>query len=448
MKITDKYIRSLFLTSMAVVCGLAMTSCEDEPDKYKVAEGKPSVNYVRLPNLSASDSLITEASLQTTVCLVGNNLRSVYELYFNDQKAVLNSSYITDNTLIVDIPKGIPEVTTNKIYMVTQSKDTVTFDFGVVVPAPVVSSMSCEYAEPGSKVSFSGQYFVDDESSPLAITFTGGATVQDYTVASDASRSSVSFTVPEGAEPGPITVTSIYGTTQTAFYYKDTRGMLFDFDGETGLGNHGWHDRVITSDETSITGNFVQLGDGVTTLDAAGGWNDSQFSFEYWPGSWNSPVDYPEREGVRLYDMVDFSGFASMALKFEMYIPSSNPWSAGALQAIFAGTDLVTMGSADTDVFGNAVPGCNNSYFQDNTLPRGFYRPWTDTGSYDTGNEWITVTMPFSAFTYGFEGDTATRGLQQSDFASLVLFVVGGGVSGTECAPIIKIDNIRVVPNK
>ena len=35
-----------------------------------------------------------------------------------------------------------------------------------------------------------------------------------------------------------------------------------------------------------------------------------------------------------------------------------------------------------------------------------------------------------------------------SDFASLTMFVVGGGVNGTECKPIIKMDNIRVVPNK
>lgn len=445
---TNKYIKGLFLATMAVAFGSVLTSCEDEPDKYEVAGGVPTVHYVRLPNASAADSLITEASLQTSICLVGENLRSVYELYFNDQKAVLNSSYITDNVLIVDIPKGIPEVTTNKIYMVTRSNETVTYDFGVVVPAPVISSMSCEYAEPGSRVSFSGQYFVDDENSPLEITFTGGAKVTNYTAATDASRSSVSFVIPEGAEPGPITVTSIYGTSQSVFYYKDTRGMLFDFDGETGLGNHGWHDRVITSDETSITGNFVQLGDGTTTLDAAGGWNDSQFSFEYWPGSWNTPTDYPEREGIRLYDMVDFSNFANMALKFEMYIPSSNPWSAGALQAIFAGTDLITLGNGGTDIYGNTVAAPNNSYFQDNTLPRGFYRPWTTTGSYDTGDQWQTVTMPLSSFTYGFEGDNATRSLQQSDFASLVLFIVGGGVPGTDCTPIVKIDNIRVVPNK
>ena len=94
------------------------------------------------------------------------------------------------------------------------------------------------------------------------------------------------------------------------------------------------------------------------------------------------------------------------------------------------------------------LAGANNSYFQDDVLPRGFYRPWSDTGSFDTGDEWITVTVPFSNFTYGFSGAQATGTLTANDFASLNIFVVGGGLDGTECTPIIRIDNIRAVPNR
>ena len=37
---------------------------------------------------------------------------------------------------------------------------------------------------------------------------------------------------------------------------------------------------------------------------------------------------------------------------------------------------------------------------------------------------------------------------KSEDFASLTIFVVGGGVNGIECTPVIKIDNIRAVPNR
>lgn len=445
MKLQNKIPFSLFCL-IALVASFSMASCEDEPDKYEVADGLPTVRYIRSPYAVSADSLITEASTGTTICLVGENLRSIYELYFNDVQAILNSSYMTDNTVIVDVPQSIPTKVSNKMYMVTRNGETVEYDFSVTVPAPTLTTMSCEYAPAGSEVTITGNYFVDDPNVPLSVVFPGDIEVTEFT---NISQSSISFIMPECTEEGAIDVTTIYGTTTSAFHYLDTRGMLFDFDGMTGLGNHGWHDRTITSDETSITGNFVQLGDGNTTLDAAGGWNDSQFAFEYWPGSWNTPTDYPEGEGIRLYDLADFSDYTNMSIKFEMYIPSSNPWSSGAMQVIFAGTDLVTYGNGGTDIYGNAIAGPNNTYFQNDELPRALYRPWTTTGSYHTDDQWVTVSLPISSnFIYGFNGGTATGTLSADDFASLVIFVTGGGVEGTECTPLIKIDNIRAVPNR
>lgn len=93
-----------FFAAAVVVAGFSMAACEDEPDKYEVAGGKPTLKYVRVPDPAAADSLLTGAYMANTICLVGENLRSVYELYFNDQKAILNTSYITDHTLMVDVP--------------------------------------------------------------------------------------------------------------------------------------------------------------------------------------------------------------------------------------------------------------------------------------------------------------------------------------------------------
>ena len=85
------------------------------------------------------------------------------------------------------------------------------------------------------------------------------------------------------------------------------------------------------------------LGDGATVLNAAADWNDNDFSFEYWPGTWNTPTDYTD--GARLFDIVDFKDYNNMSLKFEICIPASGAWQAGAMQLIFAGTDKVTTGN-------------------------------------------------------------------------------------------------------
>ena len=42
----NQYTKGLFLSVLAVA-GLTLTSCKDQPDAYKVADGTPSINYVR-----------------------------------------------------------------------------------------------------------------------------------------------------------------------------------------------------------------------------------------------------------------------------------------------------------------------------------------------------------------------------------------------------------------
>lgn len=131
-----------------------------------------------------------------------------------------------------------------------------------------------------------------------------------------------------------------------------------------------------------------------------------------------------------------------------MYIPKSNPWMAGAMQLIVGGVDKITGAGGGVDVHGEMTAGANNTFFNNNVLPRGLYRPWEATGSYDTGDKWVTVTLPFSDFIYGINGGKASGNLKSSDFTSLTIFIVGGGVNGKECKPIVKIDNIRAVPYK
>lgn len=95
---------ALFAVALATVSA-GFTSCEDEPDKYEVAGGTPTIDYVRPVDAASKDSLLTGASLNNTICIVGRNLRSVTKINFNDQAAVLNTSYMTDNTIIVTVPR-------------------------------------------------------------------------------------------------------------------------------------------------------------------------------------------------------------------------------------------------------------------------------------------------------------------------------------------------------
>ncbi|MDO4956489.1 MAG: glycan-binding surface protein [Bacteroidales bacterium] len=464
MKNINILAKGLFMA--VVAASMSLTSCKDEPDKYETASGKPTIHYIRCLSSEVegrneeagthhtNGELVTEAYPQSTLCLVGENLRSITQIYFNNLKAVMNSSYITDNTLIVDVPKNVPTEVTDKIYMITADKDTLDYDFHVVISAPVIANMECEYAKPGSEQTIFGQYMISDPNSPLTVWFKDK---DDKDVKAEISYiaedfTSVTFVIPENAAEGPVTIQSIYGTTTSNFRYMDTRGLMFDFDGKTGLAfdDHCWHGHSAKEDDYSLSGKYIQM--GPATLDETAAWNDGDFALEYWCGDWNNPQTY-EGNGARLFDIVDFSKSEDMTLKFEMCIPSDNKWSAGAMQFIFAPTSAVTL-SGNPDVYGNATAGANNTFFRTAAdggldLPRALYRPWTATGSYDTGGKWITVSLPISSsFVYNFDGSGVSAALSEEDFASLTIFLIGGGVNGTECTPIIKIDNIRAVPNK
>lgn len=440
-----RYINWFFVAALAMM-GCFMTACEDQPDKYEIADGVPTLKYVRSPLPEEADSLLVGAYLGNTVCLVGDNLRSIYELYFNDQKATLNTSYMTDHTVLVDIPKNIPEEVTNKIYMITKSGAKVDFDFSVMVPAPVVSSMSCEYAPAGSEAVLYGDYFVDDPNVPLTISMPGDITVEGEQITS-ITKTAVKFIVPVGAMQGNIRVKSIYGTGQSVFQYKDTRNILFDWDGNyegaLAAGNswNGDNEKKgqILPSVPSVDGKYMVM--GPATLSGGQWQTPGEYLMMYWP-------DPNATEGcVPLYNLPQFKKMLEdykieeLALKFEVYVPTSNPWMAEGMQIRFTSLDEVSMSNQTQAYIWN-----DDESHEEGKAPRGVWVPWEETGSYDTNNQWVTVTLKMSEFNKLVSGLASDTEFTQDRFAGLSIFLRGGGVDGKECEPIICIDNIRVVP--
>ena len=424
--------------------GFTVVSCDDQPDKFEMTAGQPTVKYVRLTDPEKSDSLLDQAFMETKVCLVGDNLTSIHKLWFNDQQAVLNTSLITDHTLIVDIPGRIPQEITNKIYMETRDGVMCDYDFAVLVPAPVIVSMKNEWVAAGDEAVIYGRFFVDDPNNPISITMPGNIVVPHDNITSF-TENEIRFVVPAECAnvSGQISVNTLYGQGRSPFYFHDNRGMLFDFDGLSPLSFDGdvWHGHAAIYDDNALSGNYIQFGDGETML-GDNTWLESLFFAEYWPGSWNDP-EFPDYgQGMKISNLVDFSNYENMSLKFEIQIPSSSPWNSAAMQIVFAPSSTIHVQGASWDFFNGP---------DDVQAPRAMYRPWQTAagGDFHTGGEWVTVTIPFSAFVNNFEGGAAANGFTGPEsFDSFQISIVGGGIlTEKECTPIIRMDNIRAVPN-
>ena len=427
-----------------IAASTALVGCKDQPDKFEMTGGVPTIKYIRLTDPEKGDSLLNQAFMETTICLVGDNLSSIHRLWFNDQPAILNTSLITDHTLIVDIPSKIPDEITNKIYMETRDGDLCEYDFTVLVPAPVINSLKNEWVKIGDEAVILGRYFVDDVNYPISITMPGNIQVPYQNITS-VTETEIHFIVPEESEgtSGQISVATIYGSKRSPFYFHDERGMMFDFDGISPLSFEGdvWHKHAAVIDDNALSGYYIQFGDGETVLDD-NTWDESHFFAEYWAGSWNDPEFPAYGQGMKLNDLVDFSNWENMSLKFEMQIPSSNPWNTAAMQLVFASAESIHVQAASWDFF-NGDPSLQ--------APRAMYRPWQNAagGNYHTNGEWITVTVPLTSFIYNNEGSSCANSFTGPEsFGSFQISVCAGGVTTeNECTPIIRVDNIRVVEN-
>jgi len=426
MKIINDIFKGIVVVALVLTALLGFTGCNDEPDKYESTGGSPTVLYVRMSDVATKDSLITGAYMGANICIVGNNLRSVHKLFFNDKEAILNTSFMTDHTLLVDVPSTLPDNPTDKMYLVNWDNDTIEYEFQVLVPSPVVSSISNEYAADGEIVTIKGDYLLSYDNYPLSINFTGNVPVTEFT---NISKTSVSFKVPEGAKKGYVTAESKYGSGRSKFYFRDDRYVLFDWDedGDAAIATgHGWRNGNVMNDFEGITpvdGNYLYFG-GATLTDG-GTWAEDNYSFNYWP---EPDAGYPE-----LNTLFPGSDVDKYNLKFEINIPSSAPWTNLGMQIIFTSNDEVTYSTA------------SNAYIANDAVPRYIWEPWMSSGIYSTDG-WETVTIPLSSLKTDRYGNSLSV-RKYAEMTGLTFFIVyGTSMENDACSPNIGIDNIRIAP--
>ena len=130
------------------------------------------------------------------------------------------------------------------------------------------------------------------------------------------------------------------------------------------------------------------------------------------------------------------------------------------MQIYFGSVTQVSNSAAGAkDIYGNTLAGTNNTFFHEQgKLNRALYMPWKDTEDklYHTDGKWVTVTIPLTDFNMDYDGNKIDKFFTSTaDFGCFNIFIIRGGYddksalpTGVACTPFIKIDNIRVVPNK
>jgi len=408
----NKLASIVMLLLAALSSGTLFQACEKSDSG---GGAPPVVNYIRISDPTKSDSLVTSAFMGSTIAIMGENLQDVNQVWFNDQKAYINSSFVTGTTIIITIPNHIPGVVTNQIYIITtNTQDTLKVPFNVVVPAPRLDAMYEEYVPAGGIAVIMGNFFIDDPGSPLKVFFPGNIEGEVKNVTID----EIQVKVPEGAGVGPIQVKTIYGSTRSAFYFRDDRGMVLNYDNLNTAGS--WRGGTIKNDANSLDRNYLvlkgTLGDNAGAEDFAGG----GFVSELWG-------DANGRPSGNLFtgDPADY------LFKFEANVVS---WT-GAYLNICWGPWASSVG-----------PYQNQLYWSDMNA-RGLWKAWETTGkgSFKTVG-WMTVTIPMTEMKYTKGPAFGPMVFDKAKAGSLTFWMNGpAATTGGDSQIEIYIDNVRIV---
>ncbi|UII24597.1 glycan-binding surface protein [Fulvivirga maritima] len=383
------YIKALYIF-MALCISTLYIGCSDDDEGPN--GGQPRIRYVRMTDPASSDSLLVASYQSNMVAIMGENLGATVEVWFNDKKAGLLPTLVTNTSILTTIPSELPEVINDQLKLVFDNGDSLMYDFTVEISEPFLRNMMSEYVSAGDTARIRGQYFY----GPLEVTFSGGVTAEVINI--NEENTIIDVIVPEGAEKGPVTIESNFGVGESGFWFRDDRNIIMgseetDFSG--WWGTQGWiaeQDTVIEN----INGNFVRLDESI----GAWGW------IELYTGDGGTI-----KEATSNIPRDAFNSPDSYSVKFEVY-PVSD--MAGAQLRMFLG---------NADDF--------------NTARQNNFYTWAP--NFNVTGKWQTISIPFNEFLANNSFLTYNEAGYQAAF-----YFTGPVPSYLNFA----LDNVRVVPNE
>lgn len=377
-----------------------ITSCEeDTPDILAEKDGPASISYIRVTDPTIGDSLLTGAFMGSLIAIVGDNLGDTKELWFNDQKALLEPNYITDKTILVNVPTIVPTEVTDKMRLVFSDGAELIHDFKVNVPGPTIKGVKAEFVPAGGIMELRGDFFFNPK-----VSFTGGAEGEIVS----AEKTVLHVRVPAGAQPGPVTVQTSFGKVNSKFLFRDNRNIILNFD-----------DRSCESWTAAYSSTALLEGvdpvDGIYAYfknDNHGAWSwQNGMTMQYWATRGRGKVP------------IAVGNPNDMVFKMEVNVPV--PW-ADVRMEIFPAPygDSEGRGSDKSAI-------CR-------------WAPFKPDAPYKTDG-WVTVTIPLTEFVHNTSDDNPTRKIE--DFSELSNFTMMSFGPCNSPVPIrIAFDNIRIVP--
>ncbi|WP_413668347.1 glycan-binding surface protein [Mucilaginibacter sp. Mucisp86] len=401
MKKLNYYIKSCLLLAVLAAVVFMQSGCKK--DDSSSSKGTPVITSIRNYVAHPGDSLLSSVGTGQWIVISGKNLKGALAINFDGVKGSFNDAWFSDTSAIALIPAVIafptvPSDKLNTIQYITNHGQT-TFSFPIVAPAPTISGVSNEEANPGDSVRINGLSFFFVKSVVY-----GGINITSFKSSNDGT--SIALAVPAGIAQtgGIVSIETKSGKAATVYsVHNFVNGVLNNYD---NINNFSWGSNTSNS-SASYPGNTGYYGIMNASNVPAGDWS-------WWNGG--RSININSAQWVPQANLKDT--LSHYAVKFE--ISATKPWTNGSIQIL-----------------------------KDYGSYAALYRPWkTASGATAafTTKGWQTVTIPFTSFVdnKGFPATSLTDFLGSTGAGGIEFQFINDGSSTVQNFEAA-IDNIRVV---
>ena len=294
---------------------------------------------------------------------------------------------------------------------------------------PELYGMKCEFVPDGDTAVIYGKHLQN-----ATVLFPENMKAK---IGKNSNDTMLTVVVPKGSIPGKLAVIANNDTVYSNFLFRDQRNTIIDFDqrlaswgGFEPLDEEGNPITAIMETPDSVTKIPSKLPEGC----------DGKYALLFgkymhpWSMTQSMYIQYVanQLEGGRGNVSIagPFSGYPlnQLALKFEVYIPATTPYTKVHTEIFFGPYDAPDKHGRDRS-------------------PIYFWEPFAKTGKYATSG-WQTITIPLTQFTHGIHSSTekfpTPIDLKKATNFSFVQF--GDTVGTKEPLILMCVDNFRVVP--
>jgi hypothetical protein len=350
------------------------TSCEEDDKAGPITISKV---YLEDVNSTVKDREVTFARLGQLLRIEGSGFLGMKKVYINGLAAYFNPVFVSDNSMLVNIPSNTPTVDAaaavrNTIRLVNDGYE-VTYTFTIMESAPTITSISHTMPLVGETITLYGSGLKE----VTKLTFPGNVVVTDGII-SDKDGKFCTVKMPDGVseDGGSILIECANGGAYSPAYFNFKKGVLLNFDGKGTQGYWGSTTSMIKDvdlESTVIgTGNVSQGNycahrpSRIASFDAA----KTRCS-----EVWTAGNDVDDWRGQLTPFIPATTALGKVALQFDIYVPEA--WKNSGFLKI------------------SMVNGFNGGEWSGNCYN---FVPWVVDGKivpYQTTG-WTTVTIPLT----------------------------------------------------